>query len=251
MEVCELCAKILENAFATYTLKGESKDPRLIIFIEEAHRVLKKYVSKDAREAAEECEKAITKYVREMGKFGGYMYLISQSIMDFSYDTSIIRKNCEFKLFFLNSGSEIDNAGEFLKDGRAIVNLKQGTAIKWDSRTGESKIKIRPPFSLVKELTVDETRKLINGDKVGTLILSEEEQAVIKIVGAYHKETGSYINLTKLADKLGITSKRKIQDIVNKIEGKGCIKTKTLAEKGKPRVIIPASNEPENGNNIS
>jgi hypothetical protein len=236
---CEFFTHILEGVFEACT-REESEKPKIFIIVEEVQLFLKRQVSPDAEAIAKRAEVIIDKITREGRKFGCFICLVSQTIRDFSsYGASTVRQNMGTKIFLANGDKEVQYASDYLKNGKEIIGLPTGTAIVWNTNFGEVKVKIRPSLSRVCELSEEDTKKLITGKGVEEVILPEEEKKLLRVAEEYHRKYGKYIDLTKVGNELGITSKRKIQALVNHLEQKALIRTEKLKEKGQPRVIIP------------
>lgn len=238
-ERCASSAAILEQVFVDHT-REESERLRTLVLIMEAQLLTKKKVADDAKDAAEGAERAVERVLREGRKYGLRAILESQTIKDFGYGSASIRQNTNTKIFMRNSDREVDYAADFIGDGRQIIRLKTGTAICYNAQWGAQKFKVRPPFSKVWELSAADTRRLVNGSvpRSGPS-LSPDGLRLLEIARRRQDETGSPINLSEAANKLGITSKRRMQELVRELERAALVRTTKLNKKGKPRVIIP------------
>jgi|GEM_PF-1778590 len=240
-ERCASSAAILEQVFADHT-REESGGLRTLVLIMEAQLLTKKKVADDAKGAAEGAERAVERVLREGRKYGLRAILESQTIKDFGYGSASIRQNTNTKIFMRNSDREVDYAADFIGDGRQIIRLKTGTAICYNAQWGALKFKVRPPFSKVWELSAADTRRLVNGPVARSgPSFSPDGLRLLEIARRHHGETGSPINLSEAANKLGITSKRRMQELVRELERAALVRTTRLNKKGKPRVIIPMS----------
>jgi len=238
-ERCERFADILEQVFESRT-REESGTLRTVVAIIEAHLFTKKRVADDAKNAAERAERAIETALREGRKYGLRVYLESQTIKDFAYGSASIRQNTNTKVFLRNSDREVDYASDFIGDGREIIRLKTGTAICYNAQWGARKFKVRPPLSKVWEPSAQDTRRLVNGpSREFTPSLCPDARRLLDIARGHHDETGAPINLSQATEKLGITSKRRMQELIEELERKGLVRTAKLRERGSPRVIIP------------
>jgi len=238
---CQAFACILEGLFAVHA-RAESETVRTVVVVEEAQLFTKKRVSDDARDAAERAERALETVLREGRKYGLRVFLVSQTIRDFAYGSASIRQNTNTKIFMRNSDREVDYASDFIENGREIIGLRTGTAICFNAQWGAVKFQVRPPLSKVWELSARDTRQLVNGSTpVSAEPLSRDATRLLEEATRYATEMGRAINLSEAGDRLAITSKRRMQEVVDELERKGLVRTKKLNERGRPRVIIPTS----------
>lgn len=237
---CETFRQILDGVFQDYS-RQESEHLRLLIIIEEAQSFTKKRVADYAKSAAEQAEIILDRIVREGRKYGICVFIVSQAIKDFSRDTASTRQNTNTKFFLHNTDREIDYAADFIGDGRQIVHLPPASAIVYNPSWGVAKVRFRPPFSKVWDFGQEDTCTIVTGNHRPTPILSRESQALLDIIQKLYQDSGEKINLTFLARESGITSKRKLQQIITALETAGCIKTTKIAARGNPRLIEPVS----------
>ena len=208
--------------------------------IDETHRFMKKHVGKKAESVANETEKAIELVTREGLKYGLQLVILSQTIRDFSYSLGAVRQNIATRIFMRNSDREIDYASEFLDDGSEIVRLKTAEAFCCNSEQGVIRISVRPPFSKVWELPDAEVRKLVESVGKKQPTLSREAQVVVDMAHQQYHKTGEPVTLAFIAEQLNITSRRKIERIINEIKNASAAKFERLNKQGKPMVIIPS-----------
>lgn len=237
-ERCALFGEILDAVFDACAVE-ESVGLRLLLFIEEAQRFTKKRVNEDAKAAGERAEIALDRTVREGRKYGCCTFIISQTIRDFAYDSASIRQNTNTKFFLHNSDREVDYAADFLGDGREIIRLKPGTAIVFNPAWAAVKVKVRPPLSKVWEFSAEDTRQLVSGGSRRATALSAEAEQLFQVVSQHFTGTGAGLNLSRAAERLGITSKRRLLELIDELERAGIVRTRTLRERGQPRVIEP------------
>jgi len=237
---CMLFRQILDAVFKGYAGE-ESASVRLLIVIEEAQRFTKKRVSEDAKAAGEQAENALDRTVREGRKYGCCTFILSQTIRDFSYDSASIRQNTNTKIFLHNSDREVDYAANFIGDGRRIIQLTPGTAMIYNSAWGAVQVKVRPPLSKVWEFSAEDTRKLVTQGGTPLAVLSPDAKRLLVAVGQYYSETGHGLNLSQASDRLGISSKRQLQQMVDELERKCFVRSRKLRQQGQPRIIEPIS----------
>ncbi|MHC4270552.1 MAG: hypothetical protein ACYSTS_19145 [Planctomycetota bacterium] len=157
--------KYVDAVFYSYA-EEESDHIKLAMFIDESQLITKKRVADNAKTAAVQAEIALDRFVRESRKLGCTVFIMSQSIKDFSYDSASVRQNTNTKIFLRNSDREVDYAGDFISDGRQIINLSPGTALIHNSEWGVVKVKVRTPFSKVWESSAEDTRKIVSGPEI-------------------------------------------------------------------------------------
>jgi len=239
-ERCETFAEILERVFDDHS-REESEHLKTVLAIEEAQLFTKKRVADDAKSAAERAERAIETVLREGRKYGLRVFLVSQTIKDFAYGSASIRQNTNTKVFLKNSDREIDYASDFIEDGHQIIHLKTGTAVCYNAQWGSTKFWVRPPFSKVWELSAQDTSLLVSrhSEDKATSGLSPDAQRLFEIAVRYRNEAGEPVNVSKAAEKLGITSKRRMLKLIEEVERAGLVRTIRLDETGRPRVIVP------------
>jgi len=235
---CENFADIAKAVFKVYSTQ-ESEKPKLLLVIEEAHRFTKKRVVEDAKKAGEQSEIALDRLMREGRKFGITVNVTSQSIKDFARDFASIRQNTTTKIFMHNSDREIDYAADFIGDGRLITRLKPGSGIFYNPSWGSVELKVRPPYSKVWDYSEQETTKIL-GQKVDSRkILSQKAVQLLSVIENYYIQTHQALNISRLSQITGITSKRLLQDLIEKLEQANRIQTSKLPERGQPRVVKP------------
>jgi len=236
-ERCLLFSRVLDAVFQAQG--GEESDSvRFLLVIEEAQRFTKKKVSPEAKSAAERAERALDRTVREGRKYGCCVVIISQTIRDFAYDSASIRQNTNTKIFLNNSDREVDYAATYLEDGKQITHLEPGTAVIFNPVWGEVTARIRPPFSKVWEFSNEATIGLTEHCRSGKeIVLSQGAAEVLGFINAHFKRVGVGVNLTWLAEEMGISSKRKLHQIIGELEAKGAVRTRKLRERGQPRIV--------------
>ena len=233
---CVKFKEILDAVFEDYA-REESDTLKLLVIIEEAQNFTRKRGSEDAKEAGRQAENALDRMTREIRKYGGCVIIQSQTIRDFSYDSASIRQNTNTKIFLHNSDREVEYAANFIGDGRQIIQLDTAEAILYNPGWGAKKAKIRPPYSKVWEFSERDTQKIINNEIIPQTNLSTEALELLKGLEQYYNLSSTPLNLSRIGDVFNITSKRKIQLLVSELEKKGFIKTRSLSERGRPRVI--------------
>ena len=240
LQRCELFKQIIDAVFASFS--EESDHLKLAMFVDESQLFTKKRVADNAKAAALQAEIALDRFVRESRKLGCTVFIMSQSIKDFSHDSASVRQNTNTKIFLRNSDREVDYAGDFISDGRQIINLSPGTAIIHNSEWGIVKVKVRPPFSKVWEYSAEDTRRVVSGSEIfnsSNLDPSGEAQELLSLVKTNYSSTGKGINISEAGKRIGISSKRKLLQLIDKLERAGLVKTYKLSERGQPRIIEP------------
>lgn len=237
---CLKFREILDAVFERY-VDQESASLRLLIVMEEAQRFTKRRVTEEAKAAGEQAENALDRTLREGRKYGCCVVVISQTIRDFAYGSASIRQNTNTKVFMHNSDREIDYAADFIGDGRRIVRLRPGAAIVYNSTWGDVEIKVRPPLSKVWEFSVDDMKRLLQPNSEPLVNLSADANQLLTLVRQHHGQSRDGLNLTNAAEALGITSKRRLQQVVDELERTQLVRTRKLKERGQPRVIEPIS----------
>ena len=122
------------------------------------------------------------------------------------------------------------------------MHLPPQSVIIHNSAWGVIRLKVRPPRSKVWEFSPEATRNIVSSTKTESLIPSDQAQHILEIVKAHRRSTGEGINLSAVAQKSGITSKRRIQQLIDELERGGHIKTRRLLKRGLPRIVEPISN---------
>lgn len=237
---CELFSHIVESVFHAHTAE-EHEGIKTFMLIEEARLFTKKRLPKKEKPAGERAENAIDLVTREGRKYGLYVGLVSQTIMDYSHSVATIRQNTTTKIFLGNSDNEIEHASECLADGRAIVGLPPAEAITFNPTWDEVRVKVRPPLSKVWEPAQREAEGIVGthrapGERVA---LSREEHGLLDAARVYHRTTGQYINLGQAGQQLGVSSKRRMLALVGRLVQKGCIRVEETKARGRPKLIVP------------
>lgn len=218
---------------------SESSKPQGLIIIDEAPRFIRKHVCKEAQSAAAESEKAINLITAEGRKYGLSVILLSQTIRHFSYDLAAVRQNTSTRIFMRNSDGEIDHASQFMDDGREILGLRTGEAFICNQEWGCVKILVRPALCKAWEPSDAEVKKLAGSASKSEQALSKEAQLILDVACRQYYRTGQPVRLSVLAEQAGVTSRRKLNRIIDELKEASAIKFEYLNERGKPLVIIP------------
>jgi len=230
---CAHAAKILDAAFETYS--GQESDvPKLLIVVDEAQLFTRKRSDDSAKEAATRVERSLDRIAREGRKFGIVLALVSQTIKDFAYEMASVRQMTTTKIFLRNSDREIEYANDIIGEGRQLIQLPTGTAILHNAHWGLVRLRVRPPYSKVFELGSAEVRQLV-GSKASSRITTDAQHLLAAIKKASSSEKP--LNMSKVSQLAGITSKRRVLDLIDELERAGAIHTRKLMERGQPRVI--------------
>ncbi|MFB3894461.1 MAG: hypothetical protein ACE15C_20865 [Phycisphaerae bacterium] len=139
-----------------------------------------------------------------------------------------------------NSDREIEYADEHLPDGRAIAELAPGQAYVCNPHWGVVKVHVRPPLSKVWEPTDDEVEALVG--KVSASVvptLSASAQAVVDVARDIYAQAGRPVRLADITERLGITSRRRVDQIVEEIQRASAAQFRRLPERGRPLVVVP------------
>jgi hypothetical protein len=197
----------------------------------------RKKVDDFAKNAASQTERSLDRIAREGRKYGGMLMLMSQTIRDFSYELASLRQMTNTKIFLRNSDREIEYAADIIGDGRALVQLPTGTALVHNANWGLHRIRVRPPLSKVYELPESAIKELIGGANENAVGLTAEAERLLSAIKSYLLAGNSPLNISKAGELVGITSRRKLVELIAELEQSGVIYTRQLAERGKPRVI--------------
>jgi len=141
------------------------------------------------------------------------------------------------KIFLRNSDREIEYAADIVGDGRLLVQLPTGTALVHNANWGTVRIRVRPPYSKVFELREAEVRKLFAPGGGSARPLTAEAQRILTIIVGVNATPDHPLNMTRLASLAAVSSKRRLLELVNELTEAGKIRTQTLAERGRPRII--------------
>lgn len=233
---CATAGKILEAVFTACSTQ-ESESPRLLIVVDEAHLFTRKRLDESARDAAAGAERALDRIAREGRKFGIVLALITQSLKDFGYDLASIRQMATTKIFLRNSDREIEYAADIIGDGRQLVQLPTGEALVHHANWGLTRLRVRPPYSKVFELAEAEARQLVGKEKDPSKTVTSEARKLYEAIQQHGSPPHGPLNLSQAAELAGITSKRKLLELVGELEQAGVIRTKKLPGRGSPRII--------------
>jgi hypothetical protein len=163
--------------------------------------------------------------------------LVTQTMKDFGYDLASIRQMTTTKIFLRNSDREIEYAADIVGDGRLLVQLPTGTALVHNASWGVSRIRVRPPYSKVFELGEAEVRQLVGTEKDPSNIVSAAAQRLYAVIREHGSPSHEPLNMSRAAELAGISSKRRLLELIAELEQGGMIRTKKLLERGRPRVI--------------
>lgn len=238
---CTLLSKILDSIFNFY-LYEETEKIRFALFVDEAQLVTKRGVPEEAKAAASKAEISLERFTREGLKYGCCVFVASQNIKDFTRQAARVRQNCNTKVFFRSDSESAMYASPYIGDSREIIHLAPQCAILHNAELGVIKLKVRPPKSLVWDFSVEETRKIVSGSIIVRSPLSNDALQMLELVKALFNSTGKGINLSEAAKNMGISSKRRLHQLVDELENGGYVRTRMIREKGQPRIIEPITN---------
>jgi len=237
---CDHFADILDAVFEACT-RRESDLPRVLVMVEEVPVFMKKGVVPEAREAAQRSEQSIDRAAREGRKYGIALLLIGQSSKDLSHAMATVRQNISTRIFMNNSDRELEYVADWLDDPKAIISLPPGEAFVCNPRWGTARGSIRPPLSKVWELDDREIRKILGQPQQRDCSpLSKNAQAVLGAAREQYQRDGQPVRFAPILERLGITSRRRIRQIVAELEGASLATFEQLPERGGPLVMILA-----------
>lgn len=147
---------------------------------------------------------------------------------------------------FLSAESEY--AARYLGAGHELSSLKTGEALIQNADWGVVRVAVRPPLSKVWEPTGAEVRALVGGQGMKEPALSSSARAVLEAAIKDHRTTGQAVRLASIVERLGITSRRQIDQIVVELEAAEVAKFERLNERGRPFVLTPAACAPARTN---
>ena len=235
---CVQFANILNALFDLYS-RSESDAPRVLIVVEESVRFTRKGVEKETQPAAQMAEQSLEQVAREGRKAGMILLLCTQRAGDYSHGTIGIRQNITTRIFMQNSDTDVENAQDWLPDSREIVRLRRGEALVSNPEWGTVRISVRPPLSKVWQFAPEETRKLVDSVFQNSAGLSSDARAVLDAARRLKGLIGAQPRLSTVAEHLGITSRRRLDGIVQELQKASAAKFQRLKERGKPLVIEP------------
>lgn len=237
VERCRLFREVLDAVF-DQCAREEAPSVRLVIAIEEAHLFTRRLVVEEARDEALRCEQALDRILREGRKYGICTILASQSIKDFGRDAAAIRQNTTTRIFLNNSDREIEYAKDYLENARDLISLRPGAAFICNPQIGVLKVAFRPSYSKVWDFSDRETQFLLGRPShAAPQQVSESAQKLLEVLRRLVSQERVHPNLSRLAEAAGITSKRLLGDLVKELERSGCIRVRSIAGPGQPRVV--------------
>jgi hypothetical protein len=244
---CEWTARVLEALFDACAI-GESLRLRLSIAIDEAIQFIRRGVVDEAKDAAAKVELALERIAREGRKYGIGLLAISQSSRDFSYSLASVRENVATHVFMANGSAESEYAARYLGAGHELSSLRTGEAIVQNGEWGVVRVAVRPPLSKVWEPTEAEVRSLVGGQGMTSLPLSPTARAILDAAMKNHRATGRPVRLASVVEQLGITSRRRVDQVVAELEAVGVARFERLNERGRPLVMTPMAGGAARGN---
>jgi hypothetical protein len=241
---------VLQYAYDNH--EDESETLKTLIVIEEAHSFLPENVSPEAKNVATEVRNLIDRIAREMRKYGLNFLLITQSLSDFKREARIVREMTNSKFFMrAMDRTEVSYVEDYVSTDASLElrRLKEGEALVFAPFVNTIKLYVRPPFSHVGELSpkeLQEAMRLYSAKEdflqsVGGAGVNQRESIEEQLmrIAKKHQEQGTLLNMTEMRELLGITSKKRMTEILKRLEAKGLIKTKMTNLRGNPKVIIP------------
>jgi hypothetical protein len=96
---------------------------------------------------------------------------------------------------------------------------------------------VRPPFSKVFELGEAEVRQIVGRDKDASKTVTTDAQRLFAVIKEHGSPPNKPLNMSRAADLAGISSKRRLLELIDELEEAGAIRTRKLSGRGKPRLI--------------
>jgi hypothetical protein len=140
-----------------------------------------------------------------------------------------------------NGSAESEYAARHLGAGYELSSLKTGEALIQNADWGVVRVAVRPPLSKVWEPMDAEVQTLLGGQGMKEPALSSSARAVLEAAMKDHRATGQSVRLASIVERLGITSRRRIDQIVAELEAAGVARFERLNERGRPLVLTPAA----------
>ena len=246
-ERCRVASEVLRYAYETHD--KESDKLRTLLVLEEAHSFLPENVSPEAREEAVRVRNWIDRIAREMRKYGLNLLLITQSLSDFRREARMVRETTNTKFFMRSRDrAELQYISDYVSPETAdmVRGLGPGEAVVVSPFMDPVRFAVRPPLSRVGELSDEEAEALQEAMRGREeflrrleLISSREEveERVLWLAREYER-AGRQLIVKDLEEELGM-SRRRVLEIVRRMEERGLIRTRKLRKRGRPRAIIP------------
>ena len=246
-ERCRVACEVLRYAYETHD--RESERLRTLIVLEEAHSFLPENVSPDAREKAQEARNWIDRISREMRKYGLNLLLITQSLSDFRREARIVREATNTKFFMrATDRTELQYITDYVSSevAETVKRLGPGEAVLVSPFMDPVKFAVRPPLSHVGELDKDEMDLLREAERAREEFMrrvefassrDDIEERILWLAREYERR-GRPLIVKDLEEELGMSRKR-VREVLRRMEEKGLIRTRRLKKRGRPRVIIP------------
>ena len=240
---CRIAAEVQEAIFERCA-RSESDRPRVLVAIEEILRLTRKGVAAEAKDAAAACEQKIDRLAREGRKHGVSLMLIGQSNLDLARALSTVRQNIGTRIFMVNTDKEIEYAGDFLDDPRAIVALQTGEALIHNPVWGVARVVARPPLSKPWQPSERQLHEIVAGKTVRSRTpLSSTARAVLETARRLRDSSHQAVRYASVLEQLEITSQRKAKEILEEIQRMGAARFQQLPQRGRPLVIVPTHEE--------
>ena len=100
---------------------------------------------------------------------------------------------------------------------------------------------LRPPLSKVWEASERQARKILGipATVPGRVRLGQDARAALEEARTEYDKTGKPVRFSEIAERLGITSRPKVQEIVTELERASAASFEQLSGRGRPVVITP------------
>jgi hypothetical protein len=208
------------------SMDRETDGVKLMVFLEEAHLLVEGEVSD-----------LIVKIAREKAKYGVVLVIITQSVSDFRMKSKIVREMVTLR-FFLRATDRAEH--EYIeryvsKEAVEVVkNLRQGEAVASNPDFPWTRVYVRPPFSSVREPSLEEIQKFRRCKMETQTGLSEKEEQALRIIRDYHRWNEGAILASAIASKMKLSGRARTR-IFNSLEQKGLVKrVRIKMDRGRP-----------------
>ena len=74
-------------------------------------------------------------------------------------------------------------------------------------------------------------------DKDPVKVVTSDAQTLFALIREHASTSNEALNMSRAADIAGITSKRRLLELIDELERAGVIRTRKLSDRGRPRVI--------------
>jgi hypothetical protein len=99
------------------------------------------------------------------------------------------------------------------------------------------RIRVRPPHSKVCEPGEAEVRRLLGHPQKSSGTITQDARQLLEVIRRQGSSAEQPLNLSGLAAIAGISSKRKLQELIGELARAGLARTRKLPERGRPCVV--------------